>query len=118
MVTITQMHTDQNRCTQIKADTHRSEPMHTDDGYLCASALICVHRCSKSSKGQASLEMTVALLGVMLLLIGSLKLFLWINDGLVERQRSYEATRQAAGNAPPGQQAAQWTEPQKLNLFK
>lgn len=43
--------------------------------------------------GQASLEMTVALVGAILLLFGSLKVFLWLNERLVTRHQNYEATR-------------------------
>ncbi len=53
--------------------------------------------------------MTVALMGALLLLLGSLKVFLWVNERLVQRQRSYEATRVSGGS---------WTEPSKpLRIF-
>lgn len=53
--------------------------------------------------------MTVALIGALLLLFGSLKVFLWINERLVKRQVSYEATRVSGGN---------WDEPsKKLDIF-
>ena len=70
-----------------------------------------------SRRGQASLEMTLALIGALLLLFGSLKVFLWVNERMVSRQLSYEATRTAAGNhASPG---TAWVEPQKrLNIFQ
>jgi len=68
-------------------------------------------------QGQASLEMTVALIGALLLLFGSLKVFLWIAERLIERQASYEATRQPAGSsAGPG--VVRWVEPSKpLRIF-
>lgn len=53
-------------------------------------------------RAQASLEMTVALIGMILLLFGSLKLFLWLNERLVTRHQNYEATRVSGGA---------WTEP-------
>ena len=46
---------------------------------------------------QASLEMTVAMIGAILLLFGSLKLFLWLNERLVTRHQHYEATRVSGG---------------------
>jgi hypothetical protein len=52
--------------------------------------------------GQASLEMTLAMLGALLLLLASAKVYLWINERLVTRQLAYEATRVAAGSAQPG----------------
>ena len=46
--------------------------------------------------------------GALLLLFGSLKVFAWVNQRLVERQVSYEATRVAAGSTEPGKL---WVEP-------
>lgn len=69
------------------------------------------HSLSRSSlfrRGQASLEMTVALMGTLLLLFGSVKVFLWMVERLVVRQQSYETTRVAAGGDEPGKR---WNEP-------
>ena len=67
------------------------------------------HLGSELGRGQASLEMTVAFIGVLLLLFGSLKVFLWVNERIVQRQKSYEATRVSGGS---------WTEPSKpLRIF-
>jgi len=67
------------------------------------------------NKGQASLEMTLALIGTVLLLFGSLKIFVWLNERLITRQQRYEATRVLAGSAEPGKM---WNEPsQKLDIF-
>ena len=53
--------------------------------------------------------MAVALVGAFILLFGSLKVFLWVNERIVRRQQSYEATRVGGGD---------WTEPnQKLDIF-
>ncbi len=57
--------------------------------------------------GQASLEMTAALIGVLLLFAGSLRVFLWVADRLISRQQYYEQTRVAAGSAQPGL----WNDP-------
>ena len=67
-------------------------------------------------RGQTSLEMSLAMAGALLLLLGCIKVFFWMNERLIMRQRSYEATRvQAAGTTPD----AQWLEPsQRLNIFK
>ena len=68
------------------------------------------------TQAQASLEVTVALIGALLLLFGSLKIFLWINDRLVRRQQAYESTRAAAGRSTG---AVMWNEPSaKLSVFK
>lgn len=60
--------------------------------------------------------MVVALIGALLLLFGSLKVFLWMNGRVIARQQSYEATRVAAGSkATPG---TLWNEPNaKLRIF-
>ncbi len=66
-------------------------------------------------RGQSSLEMTVAIAGLVLLLLGSVKIFAWLAERIVSRQQSYEATRQAAGNGDPGKA---WNEPSKpLKIF-
>ena len=59
-------------------------------------------RLPSGTRGQASLEMTLAMIGALLLLFGSLKVYLWINERLVSRQLAYEATRVAAGSTQPG----------------
>ncbi len=48
--------------------------------------------------GQTSLEMTVALVMVMMLLLASVKIFLWLNQRIVIQQVDYENTRVQAGN--------------------
>lgn len=58
-----------------------------------------------ASQGQASLEMTVALIGGLLLFAGSIRVFMWIAQRLIDRQASYEATRPTTANSP------QWSEP-------
>ena len=47
----------------------------------------------KQVKGQATLELSVALIVVMLLLVATARLFVWLNDGMVNRQVQYENTR-------------------------
>ena len=51
--------------------------------------------------GQATLELTVALILIAILLMAGVKVFLWLNEGLVQRQVSYENTRVAAGSTAP-----------------
>lgn len=50
--------------------------------------------------GQASLELSAALIIVMLLLVATVKMFVWFNERMMLRQRDYEATRITAGQAP------------------
>jgi len=57
--------------------------------------------------GQVTLEMAIALIGVMALLFATINVFIWVNKRLVMRQRDYENTRVAAGNAPMTSTAAE-----------
>ena len=51
--------------------------------------------------GQATLELTVALILIVILLMAGVKVFLWLNEGLVLRQVSYDNTRVKAGSTEP-----------------
>ena len=74
------------------------------------------HQRLSARKGQAALEVSLALVGAMILLLGSLQVFLWVNERLVKRHLSYEATRVAAGSNEPGKL---WQEPTtRLKIFK
>lgn len=44
----------------------------------------------RSRTAQAGLEMTVGLIGVLILLFGALNVFLWANKDIVKRQEYYE----------------------------
>ena len=67
-------------------------------------------------RGQASLELTLAMIGALILLFGSLKVFLWVNERIIARQRAYEMSRQAAGTSAS---VVTWDEPnQPLRIFK
>ena len=48
--------------------------------------------------GQASLEMTLAMIGVLLLLAACINVFVWLNGRIVARQQAYESSRQAAAD--------------------
>jgi len=49
-------------------------------------------------KGQASLEMVVAIVSVLLLLIGVLRFFFWVNKRFILRQEAYESEAIQAAN--------------------
>ena len=79
--------------------------------------------------GQASLEMTLALTCGLLLLFGSMKIFLWMSERLVNREQAYERTRVGAASirrlprTPPLQDVSwddsKWDEQtQKLAVFQ
>lgn len=54
--------------------------------------------------------MTVALFAALLLILGAMKVCFWLNERLVKRQASYDATRVKGG---------QWDEPsEKLHIFQ
>ncbi|MFH1397228.1 MAG: hypothetical protein ABIH27_01585 [Candidatus Omnitrophota bacterium] len=50
-------------------------------------------------KAQVSLELAASFIGILLLLLGSMQLFFWVNQQLAIRQQDYEATRVEAGNS-------------------
>ena len=49
-------------------------------------------------KAQASVEMAVAIVSVLILFLGTILLFFWINQRLLLRQQAYEDTRESATN--------------------
>lgn len=51
-----------------------------------------------SSRAQASMEMTVAMICAMLLMLGCFKMWMWMNQRLIARQQAYDASRVAAGS--------------------
>lgn len=65
---------------------------------------------------QATLEITLALISVLLLLLGSLKLFLWVNQRLVQRHQDYENSRVSAGTSFSETQVDETAYPE-LNIF-
>ena len=68
-----------------------------------------------SRRGQASLEMTVALFGALLLLFGCLKLCLWFNERCFKRNQDYDHTRARAGSDEP---QAPYEPKEKLDFFR
>lgn len=54
----------------------------------------------KAGKGQTTLEMTAALVVLMMLLVASARVFVWVNERMVYRQSEYERTRITAGSQP------------------
>ena len=68
-----------------------------------------------SRRAQASLELTLAMIGALLLLFGSLKVFLWLNERIIARQIAYERSRVQAGTDAS---VVQWNEAAKpLRIF-
>lgn len=55
----------------------------------------------KNNKAQAALETTLALICVMVLLFGTLKVFFWFTERIVRRQEDFEAGRVQAGSIGP-----------------
>lgn len=76
----------------------------------------------RGARAQASLEMAVAILCALVLLLGGLRLCVWINSRLVERQRDYEDTRPGAasvGNPTRTQARHLFYEPKTpLDIFQ
>jgi len=46
------------------------------------------------------MEMTAALVVLMMLLVGAARVFVWLNERIAYRQYHYEDTRVQAGSAP------------------
>ena len=70
--------------------------------------------------GQASLEMTAAIIGALLLLAGIVRFTLWCTERYVARIQAYDRTRPLAASVPPAYNI-RWDgsyEPrQKLNIL-
>lgn len=54
---------------------------------------------SENRQGQATLELTAALILIMLFLVGSVRIFVWLNERMAYRQADYEGSRVSAGSA-------------------
>ena len=67
-------------------------------------------------KAQSTLEFTVALIAVVILLLGSVKIFVWMNERMVLRQEAYEDSRVPAGSDEPGVQVDETDFP-ALDIF-
>lgn len=55
-------------------------------------------------RAQATIEVTLAFICFLLLLFGSIKIFIWINERVVRRQEDYEVTRVQAGAINPNEE--------------
>lgn len=78
-------------------------------------------------RGQTSVETSVSILLSLLLLFGIMKIFLWITQGFVIRQRNYEmrpydgttkAYNRISASGATTSEPRLWQEPPKLELFK
>jgi len=72
--------------------------------------------------GQATLELALAIVCIFILLLGSLKIFLWVNQRLVLRQEHYESSsdygRVKAGSSSEEVGLRESSSPYpKLNIF-
>jgi len=63
-------------------------------------------------KAQASVEMAVAIVSVLILFLGTILLFFWINQRLLLRQQAYEDTRESATNTTSEVQVDEASFPQ------
>ncbi len=83
-------------------------------------------------RAQATLELTAALILLMLLLAGATKIFMWLTGRMVHRQVLYEASRVNAANLSTWNQSVDLTDQEQtkgvqepnestypaLNIFK
>ena len=70
----------------------------------------------KMRKAQASVEMAVAIVSVLILFLGAILLFFWLNQRLLLRQQAYEDTRESATNTTSEVQVDEASFP-TLNLL-
>ena len=70
-------------------------------------------RSLQCARAQASLEMTAAMIGALLLFFAGAKVWLWVSQRLVTRQQGYETSRVAAGDQP-----SPWVDPAKTIRLK
>lgn len=70
------------------------------------------------NKAQVSLETTLALICVFIILIGSLRVFLWVNKRMVSRQVDYESTAvSAASTASPAEVPVDESQYPDIDIF-
>ena len=71
---------------------------------------------SRRRRGQASLEMIPAIIGVLVLLVGGFQIMLWMTRRLVVRQHYFERTRSAAGRKTVAQarRGPVWNDPTRV----
>ncbi|MCM8800167.1 MAG: hypothetical protein NC900_05530 [Candidatus Omnitrophica bacterium] len=67
-------------------------------------------------RGQVTLELTVALIVTILFLIGITKIFVWLNQTMVERQQAYQDTRPKT-TAGVTKDKINFYTPKKLDIF-
>ncbi|MBI5873183.1 MAG: hypothetical protein HZB36_03465 [Candidatus Omnitrophica bacterium] len=79
-----------NRQTGKQVNRQTDQPANRQTGKL-------VNRLT----GQTSLELTVALVIFAMLFVAAVKIFVWLNAGLVNRQVAYDNTRVKAGSSKP-----------------
>ena len=116
----TQINTDMR--TQMGADVKAqiSTDMVTQiNSGICANLRGKNLRKSAFKKAQASIEVTLAFICFMILLFGSVKIFIWLNERMVLRQEDFEASRVEAGNIGVGDPGVYINESNypKLDIF-
>ena len=51
----------------------------------------------KRRRGQAAIEMAIAVIASIVLMAGSVRIWMWMVQTMVERQEAYQASRRRAG---------------------
>ncbi|MCM8801117.1 MAG: hypothetical protein NC912_03780 [Candidatus Omnitrophica bacterium] len=51
-------------------------------------------------RAQVSLEISISFVAILLFLLGMLRIWFWVNNDLIERQRDYISTRRDLGRWP------------------
>jgi hypothetical protein len=53
----------------------------------------------RSGQAQTTMELAAAMAILMMLLVASVRVFVWLNERIVKQQKAYEATRALAGGS-------------------
>ena len=77
------------------------------------------NREQKTVTAQATIEVTLAFVCVLILLFASVKIFIWMAERMVQRQEDYEATRIQAASINTGEPGVYVNESNypKLDIF-
>ena len=58
------------------------------------------HPMSRKRRGQATVEMTIAMLAGLLFIVVTFRVWVWMVNALVKREQAYQSTRVFAGRHP------------------
>ena len=60
-----------------------------------------------------AIEATIAIMAIFIFLLGAAQIFIWMNQGIIERQAAYQNTRTSLGSA----ESIEFYQPKRLYVF-